>query len=151
MAGNGPAPKLNRQRRGAPVRGDWVQLEPLTETVLMDLDEIPAPDACEGKWPYTSKLYWEAWQKSPVTAKWTEDDIALAIDTICAHAEAACGGRGAPPAEIRLRMESLGLTPKGRRDNRYLLPEESPPAEVHPLPSAPGGTQVPARSIPEAI
>lgn len=147
MAGQGPPPKINRQRRGSPTRGDWVQLEPLPEAVLVPLDEIPAPSACEGTWPYTSRLLWEAWMESPVTALWTKDDTAFAIDTICAHAEAAAGGRGAPPAEIRLRQESLGLTPKGRRDNRYLLPDETPPADLTPLPTP----KKPDRNIPEAI
>lgn len=150
MAHAGQSPKLNRQRKQAPARGDWKQLEALLRPLIPDLDEIPVPDICgEAGWPYTSKMYWSSWRKSPVTALWTEDDVALAIDTITAHAEAASGGRGAPPSEIRLRMESLGLTPKGRTDRRLLLPEEKPLGEVVPLQAAPEPAS--SRSLPEPI
>ncbi len=150
MGGNGPAPKLNRQRRQSPVRGDWVQLKPLAGPVLPILDDIPSPGSCEGEWPYTSRMYWDAWRESPVTATWTADDKALAIDPISAHAEAASGGRGAPPAEIRLRMESLGLTPKGRRDSRLLLPDETP-ADLGVVDSDTPSAPTPIRTLPEAI
>lgn len=149
MAGNGPAPKLNRQRRESPSRGDWHKLPPLAKVVLPDLDTLPLPElpprwdkdsndyteAQAFQWPFTTKMLWESWQKSPVQAVWSDDDVAFAIDTIMLHAEATLGGRGAPPAEIRLRQESLGLTPKGRRDNRLLLPDEDGPelAEVKPI------------------
>lgn len=147
MAGRGPSPKMSRSRRQAPTRGEWITLEPLSEPVLPPLDELQAPEACGGTWPYTSRLYWEAWRESPVSALWTPDDIALAVDTICGHAEAAAGGRGAQPSEIRLRQESLGLTPKGRRDNRYLLPSESPSAELASIQDAPSA----GKTLPEAI
>jgi len=156
MAGNGPPPKTNRQRREAPKRGDWVTLEPLAGPVLPALDELPVPDGL-AEWPVNAARYWNAWRESPVTAKWSEDDIALAIDTIDHYARTSMfkkgdGGVPLPASEFRLRMESLGLTPKGRRDNRYLLPEEAPTqlAAVEPI-SGGAAREVPERVIPEAI
>jgi hypothetical protein len=161
MAGNGPAPKLNRQRRGTPTRGDWVKLEPLKGPVLQELDELPSPmlpprwdkdahaytEPQEFDWPFTTRQLWDAWRASPVTALWSDDDLAFAIDTIMLHAEATLGGRGATPGELRLRQESLGLTPKGRRDNRYLLPDEAPDAPAEEKPAA----DTKLRVLPEAI
>lgn len=135
MAFQGQSPKAGgRQRRGTPVRGEWETLEPLERPILPELDELDPPGSCfspdgpegeyVGGWPKVSCVYWSAWRQSPVTAKWTPDDIALAIDTIYGHADAIAGGRGIPPSEVRLRMESLGLTPKGRVDRRWKLPED---------------------------
>lgn len=147
MAAGKNAPKHNRVRRGAPVRGDWIDLEPLDEFVIPELDELDPPSNCEGVWPPTSRRYWESWRLSPVTAKWEPDDLAFAVDTITGHAEAAMGGRGIAPSEIRLRMESLGLTPKGRIDRRYRLPAEAESAEVTPILSIADSDRI----IPEAI
>lgn len=71
-----------------------------------------------------TRIQWEAWMEDPATALWNKGDLAFAIDTIYLHATGASG----KSAEIRLRMESLGLTPKGRADRRLLLPDEPVPA-----------------------
>lgn len=148
MAGRGPAPKQSRHRRKAPVRGDWVRLVPLVGCHLPSLDEFEAPVNYESEnraafWPTRTKLMWESWQEDPVTATWNKSDLAFAVDTIYLHAQAAQG----KSSEIRIRMESLGLTPKGRADRRFLLPdEEEPPSEDD------GSAQVKeSRAIPEAI
>lgn len=120
MAGSGPAPKFNRQRSKAPTRGDWIRLSPLEAPVLPDLDEFEAPKDYEQElapdgqpqvrvWPTRTRFMWDSWRVAHVTALWSSDDIAMAVDTIYLHATGAQG----KAAEIRLRMESLGLTPKG--------------------------------------
>lgn len=153
MAAGGNAPRrgaVGRNRK--PARGDWTQLDPLDQPVLMPLDEIDLPVLCEESgWPYTARKYWDSWRISPVTAKWTEDDIALAIDTIsqfAATTRMVKGSGGVPLAasEMRLRMESLGLTPEGRRKGRYLLPEEDTPEEEPHESGTDGG-----RKLPEAV
>lgn len=150
MAGQGPAPL---KRNGKPLKGDWTQLDALTHPLIPDLDDLPTPqpvvkdEALTVDWPYTTRRYWEAWRKSPVTQIWTEDDLALAIDTIYSHVETVCGGRGIPPSEMRLRMESLGLTPKGRRDHRLILPDDNSGEETHAQVTVIHG----GRELPEAI
>lgn len=144
-----PAPKLQRQRTDKPARGEWQQLEPLETIILPDLDEIQMPPFCE-EWPYTAVKYWESWRESPVTARWTEDDIAFAVDTISQFASTSQmkkGSGGVPLAasEMRLRMESLGLTPEGRRKGRILLPEEDTPEEAENV------TKLEDRKLPEAV
>lgn len=121
MAGHGPPPAENRRRRNEPARGDWVELDPLTETILPDL---PKRLKKEGNWSARTIAAWRAWQKDPVTQMWSESDIAYAQDTILLH------DRMTPSIakEVRLRMDGLGLTPKGKRDHRWkvAVPEAEP-------------------------
>ncbi len=129
MAGRGPAPKRGgRQRNAAPRRGDWEQLEPLTEPVLPELDELEEPAA---GWRDTSRRLWAAWRSDPVTQKWNASDIALACDTILLHTTDPFLRSG----EIRLRLDTLALTPKGRRDARLLLPQAEGEADGPQPPS----------------
>lgn len=152
MAAGGNSPKMGRNRNAKPIRGDWVTLEPLKKPIIPELEELDLPALCEeGGWPYTAKLYWESWRESPVTARWSKDDIAFAIDTICQFAATTrmtkgTGGVPLAASEMRLRMESLGLTPEGRRKGRILLPEEDTPEEdtAHDA-----GSKV--RKLPEAV
>lgn len=149
MAGNGPAPKLQRQRRGAPTRGDWLQLEPLNAPILPELSELPSPLE-DGTWPFVTQMLWDAWRESPVTAMWKADDKAMAVDTIFEHAKLSAEMRSAPPAELRIRQEALGLTTKGRQDRRWLLPDEPVPDEEEGREA--GQIDVPpVRVLPEAI
>jgi hypothetical protein len=109
MGGRGPAPKPSSQRRRAnePARGEWMDLEPLAKPVL------PALGTRKDGWSPATRLMWEAWRKDPVSAQWSPADVAYARDTI---ERLECG---APPDELRLRMDGLGLTPKGKRDLRW--------------------------------
>lgn len=127
MAGRGRAPAENRRRRNVPMRGEWVDLEPLEAPVL--------PELPEGEWrpdwtPETVEL-WEAWRADPVTAQWSPSDVAFAVETIMLRNEKGLAAAN----EVRLRMDSLGLTPKGKRDLRWRLPKAEPEvAEVKPMP-----------------
>jgi hypothetical protein len=60
---------------------------------------------------------WEAWRADAVTSQYGEADIA-AITLLAVEWESLL------PAEQRLRMDSLGLTPKGKRDLRWRTPNE---------------------------
>jgi hypothetical protein len=109
MAGRGPAPKPKAQRRRAnePARGEWMDLEPLETAVL------PPIGPREGGWSRATKARWDAWRQDPSSPQWSPADVAYARDTIERFE------RGAPSLELRLRMDGLGLTPKGKRDLRW--------------------------------
>jgi hypothetical protein len=116
MAGQGPAPKdlSQRRNRNVPRRGEWVDLAPLEKPVL--------PELPEGEWRERTRMAWEAWRRDPVSAQWTPSDVDYAIDTIYLH-------HGMTPnsaSEVRLRMDALGLTPKGKRDLRWRTAEPEP-------------------------
>ena len=119
MAGRGPAPKdpSQRRRRNEPMRGEWVELPPLKAPILGPVDP---------EWGRETDEMWEAWRADPVTTQWSPADIAFATQT------ARLMDAGAPPNELRLRMDSLGLTPKGKRDLRWRLVEA--PAVEAPVP-----------------
>jgi hypothetical protein len=108
----GPAPKPKNQRRrtNEPARGEWVDLRPLEKPILPPLGRR------EGGWSPKTKRMWAAWRHDPVTAQWSVADVAYAHDTIERFE------LGAPPNELRLRMDGLGLTPKGKRDLRWRPP-----------------------------
>jgi hypothetical protein len=118
MAGIGAAPKdkSERRNRAVPRRGEWVDLPPLEKPILPHLDD-----------GYDDRVVavWEAWRYDPVTAEWSSADINYARETI--DLRASCWP--AKAAEIRLRMDALGLTPKGKRDLRWRTPAEVAAAE----------------------
>ena len=115
MAGTGPAPKFPEERRNrhTPQRGEWVDLKPL---------ESPVLDAADPDWPEHVQALWEAWRSDPVTAEYSVSDLA-------AVRELARRYDDLKPNEQRLRMDGLGLTPKGKRDLRWRIvaaPGEQP-------------------------
>jgi hypothetical protein len=134
MAGRGPAPKPAEQRRNqaAKLRGEWVDLPPLKRPVLPPLSKR-TPDG--EPWPKSTQRAWDAWRADPVTAQWSPADVAQAWDTIELHAQMTAR----TASEVRLRMDGLGLTPKGKRDLRWRVGGEvveakpRKPAEVRKL------------------
>lgn len=113
MAGIGPAPKDSSQRRNRslPLRGEWVDLQPLEAPVLPELAEPHL-------WSERSRLKWEAWRQDPVSALWTPADVSFARDTLWLYEMM----KASTASEIRLREDALGLTPKGKRDLRWRAP-----------------------------
>ena len=127
----GPAPKKHRQHRMKPTHGEYVRLEPLKKPVLEKLGDRHTPLA---------KAYWEAWRQDPVTATWTPTEVALALHVL----ELIDTDPVDKAAEIRIRIDGLALSPKGRRDARLLLPDEDEPEEDKPA------EPTPLRVLPEA-
>lgn len=124
MAGIGPAPKDQSERRNksAPQRGEWVDLEPLEQPVLPEL-----PARADGEeWSDRTKLTWEAWRSDPVTGQYSPADVVYALDTILLY-DGLTSANGAN--EVRLRMDGLGLTPKGKRDLRWRIVTQAPEAK----------------------
>lgn len=140
MAGHGPAPKDPAQRRNhhAPQRGEWVDLPPLDAPMLPEL-----PDREDG-WFESTREMWEAWQSDPVTSQWSPADVAFALQTIrlIDHPKA-------PPNEVRLRMDTLGLTPKGKRDLRWRIVEPMAAAPARKRPAAASGRRARLSVVPD--
>ena len=87
------------------------------------LPELPERD--EG-WSDRTRATWAAWRADPVTAQWSPADVAYALDTILLY-DGLTSANGAN--EVRLRMDGLGLTPKGKRDLRWRVPAGEAVAE----------------------
>ena len=143
MAGVGPAPKdaAARRRRNQPERGDWVTLQPLERPVL---DPLPQLDD-ETLWSARTAETWEAWRHDPVSATWSPADRAYAMDTILIHQMVFGLDDAARANELRLRMDSLGLTPKGKRDLRYRIADADDDSDAG-QPPAKGAKQ---RRVPQ--
>lgn len=123
MAGRGPAPKTNRQRRGEPLRGEWIDLPHLENPVL---PELPA-----GDWSQRTRDAWDSWRKDSVTSQYSRADIQAAVDLAYVYEQWVNEPTIAIAAEIRQRQDRLGLNPKGKRDLRWRTSE---PAEVVEMP-----------------
>lgn len=126
MAGRGPAPKeaSQRRRRNEPNRGEWIDLPATVEKPV--LPTLPRRPKGMGPWSARTRSAWNQWRKDPATTQFGEADIASALDLAHLHNAWSRGEMRLAP-EIRLRMDGLGLTPKGKRDLRWRVP---PPGEL---------------------
>ena len=126
-----PPPKDARARRryNAPAGGEWLDLFLVTKPVL---EELPARFGA-GDWSRWASEVWESWRQDPASTQWTPADVHYALDTL--SLVDACAGKPRPAfaAEIRLRMDGLGLTPKGKRNLRWRVVLAGEPVE-HPAP-----------------
>jgi hypothetical protein len=127
VAGQGfaPKPKDQRRNRTEPSRGEWVDLGPLATPVLPELTELS---------PRAQALY-DAWRADPVTGTFGPSEVAAAVELAHLTDEFESGGdpdlkfQRVSPSELRLRMDGLGLTLKGKRDLRVrLVATEAAPA-----------------------
>lgn len=137
MAGRGSAPQAERRRRNEPARGEWIDLAPLERPVLPPLPKRRRGDG----WPARVRATWSAWRADPVTAMWSPADVAYAFDAILLYEVMTPSSA----SEVRLRMDSLGLTPKGKRDLRWRI-GTAPEQELKPKrPEPPGSSSRRAR------
>jgi hypothetical protein len=60
-----------------------------------------------------------------VSAQWSPSDVAYALDAILLYD----GMTASNANEVRLRMDGLGLTPKGKRDLRWRVGGAAEPAK----------------------
>lgn len=119
MAGRGPAPKPPEARRNRtpPARGEWVDLPAVEAPVL--------PALPEGEWhPRTVAMY-SAWSLDPAATQFGPAEVAAVLELAYLLDAHVCGDREAKAAEVRLRMDGLGLSAKGKRDLRWRAPTET--------------------------
>ncbi len=131
---SGPPPKDSwaRRRANAPAGGEWVELVPLDHPVL---PALPRRSKAEGgAWSPWARKTWEAWRADPATGQFSAADVQYALDTLFLIDHFGGAPSASLAAEIRLRTDGLGLSPKGKRNLRWRLSE---PAEVVPLRSGP--------------
>lgn len=117
------------------MRGEWVDLPAVVEEPILP----PLPPLDGEEWSANTISAWEAWRRDPVTTQWTESDIAYAHDTIMLHNVMT----PSTASEVRLRMDALGLTPKGKRDLRWRT------AQQQELEASQGAKPAPRRKMPQ--
>ena len=122
MAGHGPAPKASRRRRTEPLRGDWVA----PGDTHWQYGEVPEPP--EGLMPAALEA-WNIWFGAWFAAFWKREDIP-GIRQIIRLYDQVERGEFQRASELRLSMDTYGITPKGQQDRRWRLPDSKPEPSV---------------------
>jgi hypothetical protein len=122
MAGRGKAPNEAAQRRNhhAPQRGEWRP----ADGVGWQHGEVPAPP--EGLMP-ASETAWRTWMGAWFAANWTPEDLP-GLRTLVRIYDQVERGEFQRASELRLQMDTYGITPKGQQDRRWSPPVEDKPA-----------------------
>ena len=119
MPGRGPVPKPKEQRMGAhePQRGDWVA----AESAGWQFDRVEPPD---GLMPAAVEA-WNIWLGAWFAAFWTPDDLPGLRQLIRLYDQVE-RGEFQRASELRLQMDTYGITPKGQQDRRWSRPKYDP-------------------------
>lgn len=130
MAGRGPAPKPNRRNRSdKPLRGE------LTSTDAVGWQHGETPTVPDGLMP-ASVLAWDTWLHAWWAAHWTPDDLPALRQLIRLYDQVE-RGEFQRAGELRLSMDTYGITPKGQQDRRWVRPtEESKPSQPQRSPAS---------------
>lgn len=114
MAGRGPAPRENRVRRSEPTRGEWQRADGGWQH-----GDIPAPPT---KLMKASQDAWQTWFAAWFAAHWTRDDLPGLRQVIRLYDQVE-RGEFQRASELRLQMDTYGITPKGQQDRRWVRPK----------------------------
>ena len=112
---SGPPPKATRRRRNVPVRGDW------QATPGIGWQSGPVPAAPTGLMPAT-RAAWSTWMQSWVAAHWTPTDLPGLRQLVRLYDQVE-RGEFVRMTELRLLMDTYGITPKGQQDRRWAPPK----------------------------
>jgi len=107
MAGRPLKPPEQRRNRTPPSKGEWVDLEPLEEPILPEYNP---------EWQVRRKM-WDGWRQSPVTSQYGVEDVELIEELARSFYDLS------EPSRLRM-IDSLGLSPRGKRDLRWRTPAE---------------------------
>ena len=128
MAGRGPAPKEDKVNRVAPTRGDVRQA-----AAPCWVGDVPEPP--EGLMQASADA-WAVWFGSWFAAFWTASDVPGIRQMIRLYDQVERGEFGRA-GELRLQMDTYGVTPKGQQDRRW----KPPPESVIPVAVVDGGAR----------
>ena len=115
MPGYGPAPKENSRTRHTPQRGTWQS----ADGVGWQHGEMPKPPAGLLK---ASRETWSTWMGSWFAAFWTPEDLP-GLEVVVLLYDQVRRGEHQRANELRLQMDTYGITPKGQQDRRWKRPE----------------------------
>lgn len=131
MAGRGRVPKPTRRNQAdKPIRGEW------TATPGLGWQHGDIPACPDGLMP-ASVTAWETWMRSWFAAHWLPADLPGLRALIRTYDQVERNEFQRGP-ELRLLMDTYGITPKGQQDRRWAAPEgeEPPKPETGPNPAA---------------
>lgn len=137
MAGRGPKPKdtKTRRRANAPARGDWKPAPGIGWQHGTARKRIPDPPDGLVK---SSREAWNTWMRAWFAAFWTPADLP-ALSQIIKLYDAVERGELQRASELRLQMDTYGITPKGQQDRRWAPPKSEDAATKPTPPKQPKG------------
>lgn len=140
MAGRGPAPKDDgeRRRRNEPER-PWVA----TEGSGWQHGDVPAPPA---KLTKAAREAWATWFGAWWASHWRPEDIPGLRQVIRLYDQVE-RGEFQRASELRLAMDTYGITPKGQQDRRWKPPAAEPADQQGGGQAASGGRYGHLRSV----
>jgi hypothetical protein len=120
MSGPAPKPADQRRRRNKPVRGEW------QPTPGLGWQAGPIPPPPDGLMP-ASLVAWDTWMSSWIASHWTPTDLP-GLRTLIRLYDQVERGEYVRATELRVGMDTYGITPKGQQDRRWSPPkaEEAP-------------------------
>jgi len=126
MAGHGFPPKAQAERRNkndVPVRGEWEA----AGGVGWQFGDVPGPP--DGLTSAAVEA-WETWFAAWFAAHWTPDDLPGLRQLVRLYDQVE-RNEFQRASELRLQMDTYGITPKGQQDRRWVRPKvEELDAEV---------------------
>src|SRR4051794_26190805 len=116
MAGRGRPPKAATERRNGhvPIRGEWSSVP----AIGWQHGPIPAPP--DGLMP-TSVEAWNLWLGGWVAAHFGPVDLP-SLRIVVRLYDQIMTGELSRAGELRMWLDTFGLTPKGRQDRRWIEP-----------------------------
>lgn len=113
-AANPPKDPKERRRRNVPERGEWKA----TEGVGWQHGELPKPPDGLLK---ASREAWHTWLTAWFAAHWSPSDLPGLRHLIRLYDQVE-RGEFQRASELRLSMDTYGITPKGQQDRRWKPP-----------------------------
>jgi hypothetical protein len=124
MAGRGPAPKAASRTRVKPTRGT----PKAAPGVGWQHGAVPKPP--DGLMA-ASRTAWSTWFKAWWAAHWSKEDLPGLRHVILLYDQVE-RGEFQRSAELRLSMDTYGITPKGQQDRRWTPPKVEEPEKKAP-------------------
>lgn len=124
MAGRGPAPKEDRVRQVAPERGE---VQHATAEGWQHGDVPAPPDGLMA----ASVEAWQTWFGSWFAAFWTPADMPGLRQLVRLYDQVE-RGEFQRAGELRLQMDTYGITPKGQQDRRWKPAKSAPVITTRP-------------------
>jgi hypothetical protein len=120
----GPPPKDPAQRvdRHVKGRGDW------QAAVAAGWQHGSTPKA-PPKLTAAAREAWDTWMGAWFAAFWTPEDLPALRQLVRLYDQVE-RGEFQRHGELRVAMDTYGITPKGQQDRRWKRPEAAKPAEV---------------------
>ena len=124
MAGRGRAPKEPAKRRNhhVPIRGEWTAADGL------GWQHGPIPEPPDGLTDASLEA-WNVWMRAWFAARWTPGDVP-GLRIIVRLYDRVERGEYQRAGELRLWLDTYGITPKGQADRRWARPSEDGPKSV---------------------